>query len=84
MFNLLAVSPGQTSSISDDTEVVTIIGSCQDAANQIKNKDFEVLNSYFCINIAWLNDKFHGVYLEFVKLFLCFKSYGSFDFVTQE
>lgn len=35
----LAVSPGQPTSISDDAEVVTLIGSCQDAANQINQKE---------------------------------------------
>lgn len=33
------VSPGQPSSISDDTEVVTLIGSSQDSANQINQKE---------------------------------------------
>ncbi|KAK6237046.1 hypothetical protein SCA6_012383 [Theobroma cacao] len=33
------VSPGQPTSISDDAEVVTLIGSCQDAANQINQKE---------------------------------------------
>ncbi|XP_048227970.1 transcription initiation factor TFIID subunit 5 isoform X2 [Ricinus communis] len=33
------VSPGQPSSISDDDEVVTLIGSSQDAANQINKKE---------------------------------------------
>ncbi|XP_039047268.1 transcription initiation factor TFIID subunit 5-like [Hibiscus syriacus] len=33
------VSFGQPSSISDDAEVVTLIGSCQDAANQINQKE---------------------------------------------
>ncbi|KAF2287272.1 hypothetical protein GH714_039509 [Hevea brasiliensis] len=33
------VSPGQPSSISDDAEVVTLIGNSQDAANQINKKE---------------------------------------------
>lgn len=33
------VSPGQPSSISDDAEVVTLVGSSQDAANQINQKE---------------------------------------------
>ncbi|XP_022729245.1 transcription initiation factor TFIID subunit 5-like [Durio zibethinus] len=33
------VSSGQPTSISDDAEVVTLIGSCQDAANQINQKE---------------------------------------------
>ncbi|GMI92451.1 TBP-associated factor 5 [Hibiscus trionum] len=33
------VSSGQPSSISDDAEVVTLLGSCQDAANQINQKE---------------------------------------------
>ncbi|KAH9760369.1 transcription initiation factor TFIID subunit 5 [Citrus sinensis] len=33
------VSPGQPSSISDDAEIVTLIGSNQDAANQINQKE---------------------------------------------
>ncbi|KAF2313016.1 hypothetical protein GH714_008764 [Hevea brasiliensis] len=33
------VSPGQPSLISDDAEVVTLIGSSQDAANQINKKE---------------------------------------------
>lgn len=33
------VAPGQPSSISDDAEVVTLIGSSQDAANQINQKE---------------------------------------------
>ncbi|KAE8731668.1 Transcription initiation factor TFIID subunit 5 [Hibiscus syriacus] len=33
------VSSGQPSSTSDDAEVVTLIGSCQDAANQINQKE---------------------------------------------
>ncbi|KAK0571240.1 hypothetical protein LWI29_012996 [Acer saccharum] len=33
------VSPGQPSTISDDAEVVTLIGSNQDAANQINQKE---------------------------------------------
>ncbi|XVF89392.1 hypothetical protein PTKIN_Ptkin19aG0126700 [Pterospermum kingtungense] len=33
------VSPGQPSSISDDAEVVTLFGSCQDAANQLNQKE---------------------------------------------
>ncbi|KDP33523.1 hypothetical protein JCGZ_07094 [Jatropha curcas] len=33
------VSPGQPSSVSDDAEVVTLIGSSQDAANQINKKE---------------------------------------------
>lgn len=36
---MLAVSPGQPSSISDDAEVVTLIGSGQDAANLINQKE---------------------------------------------
>ncbi|XWS26165.1 hypothetical protein CRYUN_Cryun26dG0007400 [Craigia yunnanensis] len=35
------VSPGQPSSISDDAEVVTLIGSCQDSANQINQKEIQ-------------------------------------------
>lgn len=37
--HLSAVSPGQPSSISDDAEIVTLIGSNQDAANQINQKE---------------------------------------------
>ncbi|TYJ32822.1 hypothetical protein E1A91_A05G062300v1 [Gossypium mustelinum] len=33
------VFSGQPSSISDDAEVVTLIGSCQDAANQLNQKE---------------------------------------------
>ncbi|CAN1243402.1 Transcription initiation factor TFIID subunit 5 [Linum perenne] len=33
------VSPGQPGSISDDTEVVTLIGNSQDTANQINKKE---------------------------------------------
>ncbi|RVW54167.1 Transcription initiation factor TFIID subunit 5 [Vitis vinifera] len=33
------VSPGQPASISDDAEVVTLIGSSQDDANQINQKE---------------------------------------------
>lgn len=35
----LAVTSGQPGSISDDTEVVTLIGSCQDAASLINQKE---------------------------------------------
>lgn len=34
-----AVSPGQPSSISDDAEVVTLIGSSQDEATLINQKE---------------------------------------------
>ncbi|MQL68567.1 hypothetical protein Taro_000809 [Colocasia esculenta] len=33
------VSPGQPSSLSDDAEAVTLIGSCQDTAKQINQKE---------------------------------------------
>ena len=36
---LLTVSPGQPGSISDDAEVVTLVGSGQDAANLINQKE---------------------------------------------
>ncbi|RVW65265.1 Transcription initiation factor TFIID subunit 5 [Vitis vinifera] len=35
----MPVSPGQPASISDDAEVVTLIGSSQDDANQINQKE---------------------------------------------
>lgn len=37
--HLSAVSPGQPNSISDDAEIVTLIGSNQDVANQINQKE---------------------------------------------
>lgn len=36
---LFTVSPGQPSSISDDAEAVTLVGSGQDAANLINQKE---------------------------------------------
>ena len=35
----MTVSPGQPGSISDDAEVVTLVGSGQDAANLINQKE---------------------------------------------
>lgn len=36
---VLTVSPGQPISLSDDTEVVTLVGSGQDTANLINQKE---------------------------------------------
>lgn len=37
--DILAVSPGHPSSISDDTETVSLIGSSQDIAKQVNQKE---------------------------------------------
>lgn len=39
MIYVMTVSPGQPISISDDAEVVTLVGSGQDAANLINQKE---------------------------------------------
>ena len=49
---LLAVSPGQPVSISDDPDAVTLIGSSQDAANQINKKEIHWGVSVFCIVVV--------------------------------
>lgn len=44
----LAVFPGQPGSISDDAEFVTLVGSNQDAADQINRKEVLWGVSHIC------------------------------------
>lgn len=39
MFIGFAVSPGQPSSLCDDADVVTVIGSSEDAANRVNQRE---------------------------------------------
>lgn len=52
-----AVFSGQPSSISDDAEVVTLIGSCQDAANQLNQKEIHWgVSRWTALIIIFLNE----------------------------
>jgi hypothetical protein len=64
---MLAVSPGQPISISDDPDAVTLIGSSQDAANQINKKEIHWGVSAFFILVV--NE-------EVISYFYCFCCLG--------
>ena len=79
---MLAVSPGQPISISDDPDAVTLIGSSQDAANQINKKEIrwgvsaffilvvneEVISYFYCFCCLGVNFELFSVCYSCLKI----------------
>lgn len=71
LFYLLTVSPGQPISISDDAEVVTLVGNSQDSVNQINQKEIHwgvSLESCFYSNILWMTSLAYLLFVFFSNM----------------
>lgn len=71
LFYLLTVSPGQPISISDDAEVVTLVGNSQDPVNQINQKEIHwgvSLESCFYFNILWMTSLAFLLFVSFLNI----------------